>query len=69
RMFMEQYVDALEEDAADRRILEDLRAKYRTGDQKTAERIISLEKKTESSAASLKAMINRVIQAELPDSE
>ncbi|MDE5900564.1 MAG: hypothetical protein K2H33_04315 [Muribaculaceae bacterium] len=69
RMFMEQYVDALEEDAADRRILEDLRAKFRAGDHKTAERIISLEKKTESSGASLKAMINRVIQAELPDSE
>lgn len=69
RMLMEQYVDALEEDAADRRILEDLRDGFRPGNKSNFEKILSLEKKTESSAASLKTMINRVIQAELPDAE
>lgn len=69
RSLMEQYVDALEEDAADRRMLDDLRAKYRPGHATAADRIVELEKKTESSAASLKAMANRVIQAELPNAK
>ncbi len=67
RRLMEQYVDALEEDAADRRMLEDLRAAYTPGKSRNAERIISLEKKTEASAAMLKGMVNKVIEAEIPD--
>lgn len=66
RRLMEQYVDALEEDAADRRMLEDLRLKFRPGNKKSAEKIVSLEKKTEASVAVLKAMVNKVIEAELP---
>lgn len=69
RQLMEQYVDALEEDAADRRLLEDLRARYRAGNAKATERILSLEKKTEASDVSLKALVNRVIKAELPKAE
>ncbi|MDE7388776.1 MAG: hypothetical protein K2M97_05940 [Muribaculaceae bacterium] len=66
RRLMEQYVDALEEDAADRRMLEDLRGKYRPGNERMADSILSLERKTEASALTLKSMVNSVIRAELP---
>lgn len=69
RTLMEAYVDALEEDAADRRMLEDLRAAYRPGNESARQKIVALEKKTEASAITLKTLSNKVIKAELPNAK
>lgn len=66
RRLMERYVDALEEHAADLRVLEDMRANLRRADTKASGRIRQLELKTKNAAATLKAMANQVIMAEIP---
>ncbi len=67
RRLMEQYVDALEEEAADCRMLEDMRERFKPGDQKSATRIRQMELKAKRSAATLKSLMNQVIMAEIPN--
>lgn len=64
RRFMENYIDALADFEAEEQTLTNLRLQYGRGNKNVASTILKLEKKLNSSEETLKAMSNKIIEAE-----